>query len=128
MLVPIKWMSQYVDINTDDKTLADKLTLTGSHVDSIIDYNKEVINVVTGKILEIKQHPNADKLVVTQIDINEADPVQIITGAKNIKEGDIVPVSLEGALLPNGVKIKKTNFRGLPSYGMMKSAKTSRKF
>ncbi|MGB4439184.1 MAG: phenylalanine--tRNA ligase subunit beta [Sedimentibacter sp.] len=121
MLVPIKWMSQYVDINTDDKTLADKLTLTGSHIDSIIDYNKEVINVVTGKILEIKQHPNADKLVVTQIDINEADPVQIITGAKNVKEGDVVPVALEEAELPNGVKIKKTNFRGLPSCGMMVS-------
>lgn len=121
MLVPIKWMSQYVDINTDDKTLADKLTLTGSHIDAVIDYNKEVINVKTGKILEIKQHPNADKLVVTQIDINESEPAQIITGAKNISEGDIVPVSLEGAVLPNGLKIKKTNFRGLPSYGMMVS-------
>lgn len=121
MLVPIKWMSQYVDINTDDKTLADKLTLTGSHIDAVIDYNKEVKNVVTGKILEIKQHPNAEKLVVTQIDINEAEPVQIITGAKNISEGDIVPVSLEGAVLPNGVKIKKSNLRGLPSYGMMVS-------
>lgn len=121
MLVPIKWMKQYVDINTDDKTLADKLTLTGSHVDAVIDYNKEVINVVTGKILEIKQHPNADKLVITQIDINESEPVQIITGAKNISEGDIVPVSLEGAELPNGLKISKTNFRGLPSYGMMVS-------
>ena len=121
MLVPIKWMKQYVNIDVDDKTLADKLTLTGSHVDAVIDYNKEVINVVTGKILEIKQHPNADKLVITQIDINESRPVQIITGAKNISEGDIVPVSLEGAVLPNGLKIKKTNFRGLPSYGMMVS-------
>ncbi|MFA9423658.1 MAG: phenylalanine--tRNA ligase subunit beta [Sedimentibacter sp.] len=121
MLVPIKWMSQYVEINTDDKTLADKLTLTGSHIDAVIDYNKEVINVVTGKILEIKQHPNADKLVVTQIDINEEEPVQIITGATNIREGDIVPVSLEGAILPNGVKIKKSKLRGLPSCGMMVS-------
>ena len=119
MLVPIKWMSQYVDINTDDKTLADKLTLTGSHIDSIIDYNKKVTNVVTGKILEIKKHPNADKLVITQIDINEDEPVQIITGAKNINQGDVIPVSLEGAVLPSGMKIKKTNFRGLPSYGMM---------
>ncbi len=121
MLVPIKWMKQYVDIDVDDKTLADKLTLTGSHVDAVIDYNKEVKNVLTGKILEIKQHPNADKLVITQIDINEDEPVQIITGATNIKENDIVPVSLEGAELPNGLKIKKSNFRGLPSYGMMVS-------
>lgn len=121
MLVPIKWMKNYVDINTDDKTLADKLTLTGSHVDAVIDYNKEVTNVVTGKILEIKQHPNADKLVVTKIDINEEEPVQIITGAKNVREKDVVPVALEGALLPNGLKINKSNFRGLPSYGMMVS-------
>jgi len=65
MLVPIKWMKKYVDIDVDDKTLADKLTLTGSHVDAVIDYKKEVKRVVTGKILEINQHPNADKLVVT---------------------------------------------------------------
>ncbi|HBV67238.1 MAG TPA: phenylalanine--tRNA ligase subunit beta, partial [Clostridiales bacterium] len=65
------------------------------------------------------RHPNADKLVVTQVDINKGENVQIITGAKNVKEGDIVPVCLEGAVLPNGLKIKKTNFRGLPSYGMM---------
>ena len=119
MLVPIKWMSQYVDINTDDKTLSDKLTLTGSHVDAVINYEKDVTNVLTGKILEVEKHPNADKLVVTKIDINDAEPVQIITGAKNIKAGDIVPVALEGAKLPGGVNIKKTNFRGLPSYGMM---------
>lgn len=119
MLVPIKWMKQYVDINTDDKTLSDKLTLTGSHVDAVIDYTKEVVNVVTGKIVELIKHPDADKLVVTQIDINKGENVQIITGAKNVKVGDVVPVCLEGAVLPNGLKIKKTNFRGLPSYGMM---------
>jgi len=112
-------MKQYVTINTDDKTLADKLTLTGSHVDAVIDYEKKVTNVVTGKILEIEKHPNADKLIVTQIDINKGEPVQIITGAKNVKVGDIVPVCLEGAELPIGLKIKKSNFRGLPSYGMM---------
>lgn len=121
MLVPIKWMKQYVDIDTDDKTLADKLTLTGSHVDAVIDYEKHVENVVTGKLLEIAPHPNADKLVVTKIDVNQGEPVQIITGANNMKVGDIVPVALEGAVLPNGVKLKKTNFRGLPSYGMMVS-------
>jgi phenylalanyl-tRNA synthetase beta chain len=121
MLAPIKWMKKYVDIDVDDKTLADQLTLTGSHVDAVIDYNKEVKGVITGKILEINQHPNADKLVVTKIDTNHGQPLQIITGAKNIKKGDVVPVALEGAELPNGLKIKKTNFRGLPSYGMMVS-------
>lgn len=118
MLVPIKWMKQYVDINTDDKTLSDKLTLTGSHVDAVIDYEKDLQNIVTGKIVKLEKHPNADKLVVTQVDINKEEPVQIITAARNVSEGDIVPVSLEGAILPSGLKIKKTNFRGLPSYGM----------
>jgi cell division protease FtsH len=121
MLVPVKWMKKYVDIDVDDKTLADKLTLTGSHVDAVIDYNKEVKGVVTGRILEINQHPNADKLVVTKIDTNQGEPLQIITGAKNVKKDDVVPVALEGAELPNGLKIKKSNFRGLPSYGMMVS-------
>ncbi len=121
MLVPIKWMKKYVDIDVDDKTLSDKLTLSGSHVDAVIDYNKEVKGVITGKILEIKEHPNADKLVVVPIDINQGEPLQIITGAKNIKKGDVVPVALEGAELPNGLKIGKTNFRGLASYGMMVS-------
>lgn len=119
MLVPIKWMKQYVDINTDDKTLSDKLTLTGSHIDAVIDYTKEVKNVVTGRIVELIQHPNADKLVITQIDVSKDENVQIITGAKNVKVGDIVPVCLEGAVLPTGLKIKKSNLRGLPSYGMM---------
>lgn len=118
MLVPIKWMKQYVDINVDDKTLADKLTLTGSHVDAVINYEKNLENIVTGKIIKLEKHPNADKLVVTQVDVNKEEPVQIITAARNVKEGDIVPVSLEGAVLPDGLKIKKTNFRGLPSYGM----------
>ena len=121
MLVPVKWMKKYVDIDVDDKTLADKLTLTGSHVDAVIDYNKEVKGIVTGRILEINQHPNADKLVVTKIDTNQGEPLQIITGAKNVKKDDVVPVALEGAELPNGLKIKKSNFRGLPSYGMMVS-------
>ena len=119
MLVPIKWMKQYVDIDVDDKKLSDKLTLTGSHIDAIIDYTKQITNVVTGKIVELVKHPNADKLVVTQVDIGSEKTVQIITGAKNVKEGDIVPVSLEGAVLSDGTKIKKSNFRGLPSYGMM---------
>jgi phenylalanyl-tRNA synthetase beta chain len=114
-------MKKYVDIDVDDKTLADKLTLTGSHVDAVIDYKKEVKGVITGKILEIKRHPNADKLVVTRIDTTQGEPLQIITGAKNIKKGDVVPLALEGAELPNGLKIEKTNFRGLASYGMMVS-------
>lgn len=118
MLVPIKWMSQYVDINVDDKELADKLTLTGSHVDSIIDTDKNVTNVVTGKILKIEKHPEADKLVVTQVDVG-TETRQIVTGANNISVGDIVPIALDGAKLPDGTTIKPSKLRGIPSNGMM---------
>lgn len=118
MLAPIKWLEKYVDIDVDAKTLADKITLTGSHVDSIIDIDKDITHVVTGKILEIQQHPDADKLVVTKVDVG-TEIVQIVTGAKNIKVGDIVPVSLVGAHLPNGLNIKLSKLRGIESQGMM---------
>jgi phenylalanyl-tRNA synthetase beta chain len=118
MLAPIKWLEKYVDIDVDAKTLADKITLTGSHVDSIIDIDKDITKVVTGKILEIEQHPDADKLVVTKVDVG-AEIVQIVTGAKNIRVGDIVPVSLVGAHLPTGLNIKQSKLRGVESQGMM---------
>lgn len=118
MLAPIKWLEKYVDIDVDAKTLADKITLTGSHVDSIIDIDKDITKVVTGKILEIEQHPDADKLVVTKVDIG-TEIVQIVTGAKNIRVGNIVPVSLVGAHLPTGLNIKLSKLRGIESQGMM---------
>lgn len=118
MLAPIKWLEKYVDIDVDAKILADKITLTGSHVDSIIDIDKDITHVVTGKILEIQQHPDADKLVVTKVDVG-TEIVQIVTGAKNIRVGDIVPVSLVGAHLPNGLNIKLSKLRGIESQGMM---------
>ena len=122
MLLPVKWLKEYVDIDIDTKELADKLTLSGSHVESIISLDKGVENVVVGKILDIKKHPNADRLVITNIDVGD-EQLQIITGANNIKEGDYVPVALVGAKLPGGVKIKKSKLRGLESYGMLCSAK-----
>lgn len=122
MLLPVKWLKEYVDIDIDIKKLADKLTLSGSHVESIISLDKGVENVVVGKILDIKKHPNADRLVITNIDVGD-EQLQIITGANNIQEGDYVPVALVGAKLPGGVKIKKSKLRGLESYGMLCSAK-----
>ncbi|QSX06142.1 phenylalanine--tRNA ligase subunit beta [Sedimentibacter sp. zth1] len=118
MLAPIKWMKNYVNIDLDAKDLADKITLTGSHVDSIIDIEKDITNVVTGRIIDIQQHPNADKLIVTKIDIG-TEIVQIVTGAKNVSVGDIIPVSLIGAHLPIGLNIKLSKLRGIESQGMM---------
>lgn len=121
MLVPVKWLKEYVDIDVDSKELADRLTMTGSHVDSIENIDKGIENVVVGKILEINEHPDADKLVVTTIDVGN-EKIQIVTGANNIKVGDYIPVALVGAKLPGGVKIKKGKLRGIESNGMLCSA------
>lgn len=122
MLVPVKWLKDYVDIDVDSRELADRLTMSGSHVDSIYKIDKGVEKVVVGKITNIISHPNADKLVITTIDIGKEE-LQIVTGASNIKIGDYVPVALVGARLPGGVKIKKGKLRGEESFGMLCSAK-----
>ncbi|MBS4537985.1 phenylalanine--tRNA ligase subunit beta [Clostridium sp. D2Q-11] len=122
MLIPVKWLKDYVNIEgIETRELADKLTMSGSHVDSIDKIDKGVENVVVGKIEEITPHPNADKLVITKINIGE-ETIQIVTGAKNINEEDYVPVALVGAKLPNGMKIKKGKLRGEVSNGMLCSA------
>ena len=122
MLLPVKWLRDYVEFDIDAKELAEKLTATGSHVESIEDVDKGVEKVVVGKILEIEKHPDADKLVITKIDVGEEEPLQIVTGADNISEGDIVPVAVVGAKLPDGTKIKKGKLRGVESFGMLCSA------
>lgn len=123
MLVPVKWMKDYVNIDgIEIRELADKLNSSGSHVEAIEKVDKGVEKVVVGKILEIEKHPDADKLVVTKIDVGDEEPIQIVTGADNISEGDYVPVALVGAKLPDGLKIKKGKLRGIASHGMLCSA------
>lgn len=122
MLVPLKWMNYYVKV--DDISPADfdsAMTMSGSKVEEVIETGKEISNVVTGKVLKIEKHPDADKLVVCQLNIG-TEVIQIVTGANNMKEGNIVPVALHGATLPGGVKIKKGKLRGMESNGMMCSA------
>ncbi len=122
MLLPVKWLREYVNLDEDSKVLADNLTLSGSHVESIISLDKGIENVVVGKILKLEKHENAKKLLITMVDIGK-ETLQIVTGATNLKEGDCVPVALIGAKLPNGIYIEKTNFRGVDSYGMLCSLK-----
>lgn len=118
MLVPMSWLKDYVDISDIDiKTFVDKMTMTGSAVESYEQLGKNIEKVVVGKILEIREHPNADKLVVCKVDVGKE--LQIVTGAPNIKEGDLVPVALVGAKLPGGIKIKDTKLRDVKSTGMM---------
>lgn len=123
MDLPMKWLSEYVDINTDTQDFIDKITLSGSKVESVTTMAKDITNVVTGKVLEVEKHPDADKLVVTKVDIGAEEPLQIVTGAPNVYPGAIVPVALVGATVyhhGNGIeKIKKGKLRGIESNGMM---------
>lgn len=121
MLVPIKWLKDYVDIKVDSKGYADAMTMSGSKVEKVEELGKEIENVVVGKILKIEDHPAADKLVIGQVDVG-TEVIQIVTGATNIKEGDYIPIAKNGATLPGGVKIKKGKLRGVESNGMMCSA------
>ena len=121
MLVPIKWLKDYVNINIDVKSFADAMTMSGSKVEAVEEMGKEIEKVVVGKIVKVERHPDADKLVVTQIDLGN-EMIQIVTGATNIKEGDYIPVAQNGSSLPGGVKIKKGKLRGIESNGMLCSA------
>lgn len=119
MNLSMKWLKEFVDIDVSTKEFADKMTMSGSKVEKYETEGENLNRVVVGKVLAIEKHPNADKLVVCKVDIGEETPIQIVTGAKNLKVGDIVPAALDGATLTNGTKIKKSKFRGIDSCGMM---------
>ena len=118
MLLPMNWVKDYVEVGEDTGTLGDQLTMTGSKVEEITTLRQEISNVVVGKILSVEPHPNADRLVVCQVDVG-TETLQIVTGANNIAVGQRIPVAVHGAKLPGGVTIKKSKLRGVESYGMM---------
>lgn len=118
MNLPISWLKEYVDINCDINKFCDEMTLSGSKVEGVTNRGKEITGVVIGKILEINEHPDADKLKVTKVDIGKKEPIQIVTNATNIKVFDFVPVALHGAVLFDNFKIKKGKLRGVISFGM----------
>lgn len=122
MLLPIRWLKDYIDTQKSGKQLADGLTLSGSHVESINSMNKGIEGVIVGRILKIEKHPDADKLVICKIDIG-TEILNIVTGATNVKEEDFVPVATIGSILPGEIKIEKTSFRGVDSFGMLCSLK-----
>lgn len=120
MKLPLSWLKDYMNTDgIDDKTYAHKMTMSGSIVEGIENPAKEIKNVVTGKILKIEPHPDADKLVVCQVDLGEEEPVQIVTGAPNVVEGAIIPVAKHKSTLPGGIKITRGKLRGVMSNGMM---------
>ncbi len=118
MNISLNCLKYYVDIDVDANTYADKMTMAGSNVEAVMTPYANINGVVVGKILDITQHENADKLVVCKIDIG-SEVLQIVTGAKNVKVGNFVPVALVGANLAGGLKIKKGKLRGVESNGML---------
>jgi phenylalanyl-tRNA synthetase beta chain len=117
MKAPLNWLKDFVDIKTDIKEYINAMTMSGSKVEGIEDMGEGIEKVVVGKILEMEDHPNADRLKVCKVDVG-SEVVQVVTGAPNVKTGDLIPLALVGAKLPGG-EIKATTFRGVESYGMM---------
>lgn len=119
MNLSMKWLSDYVTLDTTVKDFCAAMTMSGSKVEVATEEGSEIKNVVVGKLLSVVPHENSDHLVVCQVDVGQEQPIQIVTGAPNVKAGDIVPVALCGAELPNGVKIKKGKLRGVESNSML---------
>ena len=117
MNLSMKWLGDYVKVDTPIKQFCYDMTMSGSKVEGFEKEGEKVTNVVVGKILSKGPHENADALFVCSVDIGAEAPIQIVTNAKNVKEGDLVPVALDGATLPEG-KIKKGKIRGVESFGM----------
>ena len=114
-----KWLQEFVSVDASDKDFAEAMTLSGSKVETTEDRGAEISNVVAGKVLSMERHPDSDHMWVCQVDVGQAEPVQIVTGAWNVHAGDLVPVALHKSTLPGGKHIEKGKLRGVESNGMM---------
>ena len=116
------WLREWVDPSVDTQALADQLSMAGLEVDSVAPVAAQFDGVVVGEVLDKVQHPDADKLSVCQVKVDDGEPLQIVCGAKNVAAGMRVPVAKVGAVLPGDFKIKKAKLRGVQSLGMICSA------
>ena len=114
-----KWLNEFVQIDVPDREFAEAMTLSGSKVEGTTDLGAEISNIVVGKLLSMERHPDSDHMWVCQLDVGRGEPLQIVTGAWNIHEGDLVPVALHNSTLPGGKKITRGKLRGVLSDGMM---------
>lgn len=119
MLISNEWLKEYVTIDDSVSNLAERITRTGIEVDDLIDYTKDIKNLVVGFVKSKEKHPDADKLNVCQVDIGEDEPVQIVCGAPNVDAGQYVIVAKVCGRLPGGIKIKRAKLRGERSEGMI---------
>ena len=124
MILSRKWLNEFVDCSAwADHDFSEAMTLSGSKVETFTDLHKNIQNVVAGRIVEMVRHTNSDHMWVCQVDVGGSEPLQIVTGAQNQKVGDMVPVALDGSLLPDGKEIHAGMLRGELSNGMMCSLK-----
>lgn len=122
MQVSIKWLKDYIDFDETPEQLAEMLTMAGVPVENVNDMGAGIENVITGKIIQIDKHPDADRLCICTLDVGAKETIIIVTGATNVRVGQTVPVAMIGAKLPNGMKISKGKLRGVVSHGMLCSA------
>ncbi len=113
-----KWLNEFVTVTASDKEFAEAMTLSGSKVELTHDLGEEISNVVVSRLLSMERHPDSDHMWICQVDVAQAEPIQIVTGAWNIHPGDLMPVALHKSTLPGGVKIQKGKLRGAVSNGM----------
>lgn len=123
MNISRKWLREFVDITATDKEYDSVMTLAGQKVETTERMDAEIKNVVVGKVLSMKKHENSDHMWVCMVDCGIGEPEQIVTGAQNVHEGDLVPVAQHNSYLPGGIHITKGKLRGVESCGMLCSYK-----
>ncbi len=123
MNISRKWLREFVDITATDKEYDSVMTLAGQKVETTERMDAEIKNVVVGRVLSMKKHENSDHMWVCMVDCGSGEPVQIVTGAQNVHEDDLVPVAQHNSYLPGGIHITKGKLRGVESCGMLCSYK-----
>ena len=123
MNISRKWLREFVDIQATDKEYDETMTIAGQKVETTTRMDAEIRNVVVGKVLSMKRHENSDHMWVCMVDVGKDEPLQIVTGAQNVHEGDLVPAALHNSHLPGGIHITKGKLRGVESNGMLCSYK-----
>jgi phenylalanyl-tRNA synthetase beta chain len=119
MKVSLSWLKEYIPVDLDPQDISDRLTMAGLEVDCVENLYDYLDNVVVARVDALRKHPNADTLSCCMVDVGGDEPVQIVCGAPNVRQGMTVACALPGAVLPGDLKIKKSKLRGEPSCGML---------
>ena len=123
MNLSMRWLDEFVHVDTPIHDFCEALTMSGSKVEGYEVEGAEIENVVVGKVLAMERHPDSDHMWICQVDVGKSEPVQIVTGAQNVHVGDLVPAALHKSHLPGGITITKGKLRGVESNGMLCSLK-----